>query len=117
MKHIKLYEEHNNNKVINSEGYEYISNGEMPKPGDYAYLMDGDNVIICKITNDRTYPDAKDEGDLDSYENVWNIEVINTSEIEPNYWSKKVVIPESYHLSHFKRGGKIIASNNPNIKL
>ena len=120
MKYLKSFNESNiPQKTINTEGYDYVINlGEIPKPGEYGYL-DG---LIVKVLPERTYPTAKEEGDLDSYENVWNVEVINKSAVKPylgpdkNYHGK-VTIPTSYHLSHFKRGGKVVETNNPDIVL
>ncbi len=128
MKYIKRISESLNSEInIESEGYEYtISLGEIPKPGEYGYLNssynDGKKGIIVRILNERMYPSAKIEGDYDSYKNVWKVEIINKSEIAPykgpdkNY-KGKIYFPESYHLSHFKNGGKIISTNNPNIKV
>lgn len=128
MKYIKRISESLNSEInIESEGYEYtISLGEIPKPGEYGYLNpsynDGKKGIIFRILNERMYPSAKIEGDYDSYKNVWKVEIINKSEIAPykgpdkNY-KGKIYFPESYHLSHFKNGGKIISTNNPNIKV
>lgn len=109
-------------KTIKSEGYTYLVNTkEIPKPGDYGYLSstynNGRKGVVLKVLNERTYPTAKEEGDLDSYENVWNVEIINKSEIGKNYHDKKVHYATSYHLSHFNSGGKIIETDNPNIKL
>jgi hypothetical protein len=128
MKYIKRITDSLNSVIdIESEGYKYtISLGEIPKPGEYGYLNhsynDGKKGIIVRILNERMYPSAKIEGDYDSYKNVWKVEIINKSEIAPykgsdkNY-KGKIYFPESYHLSHFKNGGKIISTNNPNIKV
>ena len=113
----------NNQFIINSEGYKYLVDlSQKVKPNDYGYLdehyNDGINGNIVKVKNERTYPTAKEEGDFDSYKNVWNVEIINKSEIGTNHFDGKVHFSTSYHLSHFnssKKCGKIIATNNPNI--
>lgn len=104
-----------------SEGFKYlVSIKEIPKPGDYGYLdpsyNDGKSPVIVKIELERSYPDCEDR-DKDSYDNVWNVEMINKSEQGKNKWDDKVHYPKSYHLSHFKNGGKIIASDNPELNL
>ncbi len=119
-----LNESKKSNKIIHADGYNYLVNfNEKVKAGDYAYLPASSNSsingiyypLIIKITTDKTYPTANLNGDMDSYNNVFNVEVVNKSEVGPNYHDNEVHLPKSYHLSHFK--GKIIASNNPNLGL
>lgn len=119
MKHLKTQKDFKKILNIKSEGFEYIVNKNIkPKPGDYAYLPpmynDGKNGVILKLTTERTYPDSK-EDDIDSYNNCWNVEVVNKSEIGKNHHDGKVHYAKSYHLSHFKSGGKVISTNNPTI--
>lgn len=113
--------------IIKSEGFKYlVDTKEKVRPGDYGFLdrSYGDKPgSIIKVSTERTYPTAKEEGDLDSYENVYNVEQINKSEAGANLNDGKVYLPNSYHLSHFefskynRKCGKIIASNNPSIDL
>lgn len=124
MRYIKEKKEFKKKFTIESEGFEYVIDpNKNTNPGDYGYLSpsynDGEKGVIVKVTNNRTYPDAKDHGDFDSYNNCWNVEIINKSEIGKNKWDNKQYFSKSYHLSHFRSSGsgRIISTNNPNINL
>ncbi len=135
MKYIKAKNEFENPFNVESEGFKYqVDPNQKVQPGDYGYLSttynDGKKGVIVKVLAERTYPSAnipilgEEEGDLDTYNNVWNVEVINKSEIGKNFHDGKVHFAKSYHLSHFnnrRKGkllcGKIIFTTNPDIKL
>lgn len=111
-------------RLINSEGYTYLVDTKQEVgPNDLGYLdstyNDGRKGLIVAVTSIKTYPDSYKEGDFDSCENVYNVDVVNKSEVAPNVHDGKVHFPKSYHLSHLNSRycGKVISSNNPNLKL
>jgi hypothetical protein len=114
------------NEDYNNTNYEYIIDTKQKvRPNDYCYMSpnynDAKSGFIIKVTDEQKYPKTDDNIDWSVKDDgsVYSVEVLTPDVLVKNIHDGKVHVPKSYHLSHCNShgSGKIISTNNPNLKL